>query len=265
MKQLTRRLAAAMTIVMLATLAPQFVRNASAAEPDYRAWTTLLAKYYDPVKGMDYRGLKAKDRATLNKLRSDMSRVHVAALSRNEQLAYWMNLYNISAVATVVDAYPVDSIRDISTDPIVRLNVFKKETVPLGKTKVSLDWIEHEKVRKFEDARIHFAINCAAKSCPPMRREAFVGARVGQQLDEQARTFLNGPYGARLERDGEVVILRTTKIMDWFGDDFKNWSGGVVAFAQRYLSADKQKMLPLGTRVRVEFDDYDWSLNDWKR
>src|SRR5688500_13744898 len=143
MKQLTRHFAVAISLVVLGSVAPQLVTNASAAEPDYRAWTALLAKYYDPVKGMDYRGLKAKDRAALNKLRSDMSKVNVAALSRNEQLAYWMNLYNISAVATVIEAYPVDSIRDISTDPIVRLNVFKKETVPLGKTKVSLDWIEH--------------------------------------------------------------------------------------------------------------------------
>lgn len=238
--------------------------HATAAEPDYSSWNALLAKYYSLERGLDYSGMKSRDRATLNALRERMGRVNVSSLTRNEQLAYWINLYNISTVATVIDRYPVDSIRDISTDPIIRLNVFKKATIPFHGRKVSLNWIEHEKIRAdFSDPRIHFAINCAARSCPPLREEAFVGARVHQQLDEQTRRFLTGSRGARVTQHGGRVTLYTTKIMDWFGDDFRKW-GGIVAFVKRYVAPAEARLLARGD-VRVKFDPYDWSLNDWRR
>jgi hypothetical protein len=159
----------------------------------------------------------------------------------------------------------VESIRDISTDPIIRLNVFKKERVPFGGKLLSLDEVEHEKIRKgFGDARIHFAINCAARSCPPIRTEAFTGDKLDAQLDEQARRFLNGPFGVRLERDGGEVTITTTKIMDWFGEDF-DAAGGKVAFIARYATPDKNRIIAAAEEVEIEYDDYDWALNDWKR
>lgn len=232
---------------------------AAAAEPDYRLWQELLSKHYDPVKGMNYRGLKA-DKARLDRLRQQMAAVDAASLSRPEQLAYWINLYNINVVGVVVDNYPVESIRDISTDPIIRLNVFKKPSVRVKGGTLSLDDVEHKKIREpFKDPRIHFAINCAAESCPPIRPEPFVGARIGQQLDDQARKFLNGPMGVRLEQD----VLHVTKIMDWFKDDFEQWGGGTVPFLRKYLSPDKAKKI--GSKIEIEYDDYSWKLNDWRR
>lgn len=233
-------------------------------EPDYTVWNRLLAGYYDPARGMDYAGLKAKDAKTLQTLRQQLGRVSVAALNPKQQLAYWINVYNINTVATIVEHYPVESIRDISTDPIIRLNVFKKPRVPFGNQLLSLDDVEHKKIREvFRDARIHFAINCAAKSCPPIRAEAFTGAQLDTQLDEQARHFLT--THVRLERDGGELTIHTTKIMDWFGDDFDQWAGGRVAFLRRYLPADKQQLIAQAKEIDVEYDDYDWALNDWKR
>jgi len=160
-------------------------------EPDYSAWTQILKTYYDPARGMDYAGLKARDAATLQNLRQQLGRVNVAALNPKQQLAYWINVYNVNTAATIVEAYPVDSIRDLSTDPIIRLNVFKKERVQSEGTLISLDTIENERIRDgFHDPRIHFAINCAAKSCPPIRTEAYNGANVDAQLDDQVRKFL---------------------------------------------------------------------------
>ncbi|HEX2061140.1 MAG TPA: DUF547 domain-containing protein [Thermoanaerobaculia bacterium] len=238
--------------------------SALAQEPDYSQWNRLLATYYDPARGMKYGALKAKDAAALQALRQQLGRVNVAALNPKQQLAYWINVYNVNVVATVVEAYPVDSIRDISTDPIIRLNVFKKERVPFGGTLLSLDDVEHKKIREaFKDARIHFAINCAAKSCPPIRPEAFTGARVDAQLDDQARKFL--ATGVRFERDGDELTIHTTKIMDWFGDDFDNWAGGRAAFIRRYVTPDKQRLIAQAKEIDIEYDDYDWALNDWKR
>lgn len=247
--------------------APTAPAGFTAGEPDYSAWNSLLKRYYDPAKGMDYRNLKAKDGAALRSLREQMMRVNVGSLNPKQQLAYWINLYNINVVGVVVDNYPVKSIRDISTDPIVRLNVFKKDLVPFGNGLTSLDQIENKRIREgFKDARIHFAINCAARSCPPIRTEAYVGARVDEQLDDQARRFLNGPNGVKVGRKNDKVVVSTTKVMDWFKKDFEQWGGGSVAFIRKYASPDKVKMIDgAGGKVRLEFEDYDWALNDWKR
>jgi len=234
-------------------------------EPDYAEWDRLLAAYYDPAHGFDYGGLKARDSAALQKLRAALGTVNVSALDRDQQLAFWINLYNVNTVARVVEGYPVASIRDLSSDPIIRLNVFSKETVPFGGGKISLNTIENDKVREgFHDPRIHFALNCAAKSCPPLRGEAFVGARVGAQLDDQVRKFMAGP-ATRVEAKGGDVTLHVTKIFDWFEKDFDRWGGSVVAFVRKYLPSEKARLLPAKGEVDVEHDDYDWALNDWKR
>ncbi len=238
-------------------------------EPDYSAWTAVLKKYYDPAKGMDYAALKAGDAATIQKLRQDLGKVNVAALNKKQQQAYWMNLYNINVIGTIIENYPVKSIRDISTD-FLKFNVFKTPRVPFGSGKISLNDIENDKIREgFKDPRIHFAINCAAKSCPPLRTEAFVGDRVDAQLDDQARNFLNGPLGARFSKKGNTLEIRTTKIMSggfWFGKDFENWGGGKAAFIRRYVPAEKQKMIDDAKgKIDFDYDDYNWELNDWKR
>ena len=232
--------------------------------PNYKLWADLLSKYYDPAKGMNYKALKANDKKTLDELRRQMAQVDVVTLPRNDQLAYWINLYNISTVNVVVENYPVKSIRDISTDFIAHLNVFKKDYVLTRKGPMSLNDVENDKIRNhFMDPRIHFAINCAAKSCPPIRTEPYVGERVQEQLDNQARMFLNGPHGVRLEKSGGELVLHVTKIMDWFADDFEKWGGGRVHFISTFASPDKrQQIQAAGNQIDLKFDDYDWSLND---
>lgn len=238
-----------------------------AADPDYTVWNRILHDHYDPTRGMDYERLKAKDLETLRGLRQAMSKVDVAKLDRKEQLAFWINLYNISVVGIVTESYPVESIRDLSTDPIIRLNVFKKESVSFGSAALSLNDIENERIREgFKDPRIHFAINCAARSCPPIRPEAFTGARLDEQLDDQARRFLNGPNGIRLEPGRKKLVIHTTKIMDWFGDDFETWGGGRVAFIKRFASASKREAITkAGNTVKLDYEPYDWDLNLWMK
>lgn len=231
---------------------------AMGAEPDYAAWDDLLARYYDPGKGMNYAALKARDGGRLRELRARLGAVNPSALSRDEQLAYWINLYNVNAVGIVVDHYPVESIRDISTDPIRRLNVFEKASVPFAGGKISLDTIEHRKIRDgFKDPRIHFVINCAAVSCPPMPARAVRGASLQQTLDQQTRQFFRN---ARIDRYGGNATIHVTKILDWFKDDFETWGGGTVNFLRKHLPPGKQKLL--AGKVRLVYDDYDWTLND---
>lgn len=249
-------------VLLFATVLPA----TAAAPPDYSAWGSLLAKHYDPAKGMNYGALKANDKQTLDGLRERLAQVDVLALSRNDQLAYWINLYNISVVGIVVDKYPVASIRDLSTDPVIRLNIFKKDLVATRRGKMSLNDIENEKIREgFKDPRIHFAINCAAKSCPPIRTEPYTGNKISQQLDDQARKFLAGPNGVRADKKGGQLTLHVTKILDWFSGDFDRWGGGAVELLRRYVPpVTRKEMDASGTQIRLAYDDYDWALNDAK-
>jgi hypothetical protein len=251
---------AAMAVAALSLIAAVAAVGAAPAPPDYGAWDQLLARWYDPARGMD-----SKDGKALAELRERLAAVDASALPPPDRLAYWIDVYNVNVVATVVDHYPVASIRDISTDWVTHLNVFKKDTVPIKGGMTSLDEIENVRIRQgFKDPRIHFAINCAAVSCPPIRTEAFVGARVGEQLDDQARRFLNDPRrGVQIEIQANGVVIHVTKVMDWFADDFKKLGGGQVAFIRKYLPPDKQKLIDAAKgNVKLDFYSYDWTLND---
>jgi len=256
-----RALAVLFVVALFAVMAQAQV------EPDYSGWTAVLQKYYDPAHGMDYTALKAHDMATVENMRNAWGKVNVDALNKKQQLAYWINVYNINTVATIVENYPTKSIRDLSTDPIIRLNVFKKERIPFGSGKLALNDVENEKIREgFHDPRIHFAINCAARSCPPLRSEAYTGEKLDAQLDDQARRFLNGPIGARFGRKGDSLVIHVTKIMDWFGKDFDQWGPGRAGCIRRYGTPDKQKLIDEANgKIDLQYDDYNWDLNDWKR
>lgn len=241
---------------------------AAQTEPDYSEWTRILKTYYDPAKGMDYTSLKAKDRAAVSNLRTQLGKVNAASLNPKQRLAYWMNAYNINTVDLILDNYPgVKSIRDLSTD-FLKVNVFKKDRVPTPKGMLSLKVVEDEQIREaFKDPRIHFAINCAARSCPPMRQEAFTGAQVDAQLDDQVRKYM-ASNNTRIKRDGDGAEITTTKIMSggfWFGSDFENWGGGKAAFVRKFLPAQKAALLPADNKkVDFEYDEYNWALNDSK-
>lgn len=235
-------------------------------EPDYSEWNRILKSYYDPARGMDYASLKAKDSQAIQTLREQLGKVDTRKLNPKERLAYWLNVYNINTVATIVDNYPVKSIRDISTDPVIRRNVFKKERVPYRGRMLSLDDVEHRELRAtFRDPRIHFALNAAARSCPPLRTEAYVGDRLEQQLEEQTRSFLSSPQGVRFKQDGKELDISTTQIMEWYAEDFDKWGGGKAAFIRKYVPADKQRMIDAASQFDFDYDTYDWTLNEWKR
>lgn len=141
--------------------------------------------------------------------------------------------------------------------------MFKKNLVPFGRGEISLNDIENERIRKeFKDPRIHFAINCAAASCPPIRGEgAYTGANLGAQLDEQTRDFLNGPRGVRVTKN----VVHATKIMDWFGEDFDQWGGGRLAFLRKYTTGPLRAAIDAaGANAHIQYDDYVWKLNDRK-
>lgn len=179
------------------------------------------------------------------------------------QMAYWINAYNAFVLHAVVEAYPIDSVRDLKFG--FGLLFFKRDKFVAGGKKYSLDDIEHGILRRrFADPRIHFAVNCASASCPHLWPEPFEAERLDAQLDQAARTFI-----ARRENvwmRGDVLFL--SKIFDWYREDFVRVleragvpNPTVVDYVVGYLPD------PVAERVRrqqprLEFYGYDWTLND---
>ncbi len=231
---------------------------------DHAIWAELLDTYVtasgDGINRVDY-GALAGSEAGLGKLGRYIDRmqdVEVSALARDEQFAYWANLYNAVTVEVIVEHYPVASIRDISISPgLFWRGPWGKKLVTVEGEELSLDDIEHEILRKvWDEPRVHFAVNCASIGCPNLRREPFTGTKLDDQLAEAARDYVNHPRGAAF--DGDTLLL--SSIFDWYGKDFGSpKSERLETIAQWAEPALADKIAGHTGSIRYA---YDWSLND---
>jgi hypothetical protein len=251
--------------------------HAQALDHSHAAWTALLKKHVVVLRGgqasqVRYAGFAA-DRAALKSYLDALSGVGAAsfdAYTKAQQQAFLINAYNAFTVELILTRYPkLESIKDLGT---LLQSPWKPKWVPLLGTKVSLDDIEHEMLRKrgrFDDPRVHFGVNCASIGCPALREEAFVADRLDAQLDQQTLRFLSDR--TRNRYDVPRGRLEVSKIFDWFGDDFRLGHRGVSslpAFMARYADvladagADRERIR--SQKLDIGFLDYDWALNDAK-
>ncbi len=249
--------------------------QAAAFDHSHAAWSALLKKHVvllDGGKGSQvrYAGMAA-DRTMLKAYLAQLSAVTPAAVdafSKPQQMAFLINAYNAFTVELILTRYPkLDSIRDLGS---LLTKPWSIKNVPLLGTTLTLDNIEHDNLRakgRFDDPRIHFAVNCASIGCPMLREEAFVADRLDLQLDEQTQRFLSDRSRNRYA-DGKLEVSR---IFDWYGGDFKlghKGIGSLPAFFARYAAlladapADRERVKAQG--VPIGFLDYDWKLNDAK-
>ena len=209
---------------------------------------------------VDYRAVKA-DPAYAEAL-AVLAEARVEALGSDaEREAFWINAYNLLAIKAVLDQYPTVSIKDGGS---LFSPIWKKSIGAVGGTPYSLDAIEHGILRKaFREPRVHFAIVCASLSCPDLRPEPFVAARLGAQLDGQTAAFLGNPAkGLAPGADGRSA--RVSSIFKWFAGDFEG-SGGVAAFIRAKSPSDVAVRIRALTDAGLSYLDYDWSLNDTAR
>jgi len=230
-------------------------------DQEHTTWSGLLQRYVrDGV--VDYaswkRGGQRDLDAYLVSLQS-VCRKHYDTWSRAQKLAFWFNAYNAYTVRLVLDHYPLKSIREIGLLPYA---AFRKKFIPMEKLRgdtIALEDIEHKILRKdFREPRIHFAIVCASKSCPALRSEAYRAAILESQLDDAARGFVRDATKNRF--DAAAGTLWLSSIFDWFDEDFERAAGSVAAFVARYADKPTASAIRAGG-VRVQFLDYDWSLN----
>ena len=232
-------------IVLLATAT--FSR---AAEPWEAEYGRLLAKYVTTAGTVKYKEWKADaaDVAALQKITDQIGVGGPADGSRNGRFAFHINAYNAWMLRTVLDAYPIKSVRDVA--PL--FGVFTQPRIMLGGKKVSLNHLEKNVlIPEFKDPRVHFAINCASTSCPPLLNAPFTSAKLNAQLDGQSKAFANG--GGGVQASGKKV--QVSKIFDWYSADFKA-SGEAIGFLNKY----RTETIPAGTKL--SYSDYDWSLNE---
>jgi len=208
---------------------------------------------------VDYTGLK-RNRAPLDAYLDKMGAVDPDELSRNGQLAFYINLYNAATLRLVVDHYPLKSIRDIGS---FFSSPWKARIVMLKGQMVSLDHIEHKIIRaRFKESRAHFALNCTAVSCPVLRDEPYDEDRLEMQFSDATIEFINDRSKNYLL--GRVLYL--SKIFDWFSGDFpKEITHWIKRYSRDSLREHFDDADQNARPLRVEFLPYDWSLNDQAR
>ncbi|UCC95861.1 MAG: DUF547 domain-containing protein [Candidatus Omnitrophota bacterium] len=237
----------------------------SFAQDQHQLFTGILK---DHVKDgvVDYRSLCEDARFT--KYMDQLINTNTDNLgSDKEKLAFWINVYNAWTLKIICDNYPVKSINDLHSGGlaigmILKTTVWDKKLVTINNKKTSLSDIEHKILRPvFKDPRIHFAIVCAAKGCPPLRNEAYEADRLDRQLDEQGRLFLAQENKNSFMFDKRIAYI--SPVFGWFKEDFGKKPKAVLRFIARYLPKEKGNLLSQDTeRWKIKYTNYDWSLNE---
>lgn len=219
----------------------------------HEKWSALLKQYVDEAGHVNYKGFKA-DEEKLDDYLSDLSKNHPEdSWDKNDQLAFWINAYNAFTVKLIVKNYPVKTIKELGGS-IYKVNTpWDIKFIQIGEETYDLNNIEHGIIRKqFSEPRIHFAVNCASVSCPRLRNEAFVGSRIDEQLDDQARYFINNEVKNKITKD----CAKLSKIFTWFKGDFTSSGVTVTEFINKYSETKITK------KTKMESLDYDWNLNE---
>ncbi len=211
----------------------------------------LLRKYVTS-SGVKYAAWKgnAADLQGLQTVVDAIANENFSAMSKPEQLAFYLNAYNAWILHEALGKYPTKSVKDLA------FTFFTGKRIKVAGQQTSFQALEKETIRsKFKEPRVHFALNCASRSCPPLGTEPFRGDKLDAQFEKLARPFVNSDRGVRVGSDNKSAAL--SKIFDWYKDDFKA-DGGALSFI------NKRRATPLPNDNKISYQDYDWSLNEAK-
>lgn len=213
------------------------------AQPNYDTYNAFLQKNVSATGTVNYKNIK-KNKADLDKIVAVFAaKTPDKTWAKNDALTYWLNAYNLFTIKLIADNYPVKKITDLDSG-----KPWDVKRIELAGQKYSLNQIENDIIRPtYKDARIHFAVNCAAKSCPPLLNKAFYSATVQSVLDQRTKSFVTGKTNVLSEKNAKI-----SKIFDWYKVDF----GDITAFLSKYSTVKVAK------DAKVEFADYDWNLNE---
>ncbi|TXE06186.1 DUF547 domain-containing protein [Seonamhaeicola algicola] len=213
----------------------------------HQLWNELLQKHVSTNGNVDYIGFKEDQEDFYGYLYSlNLMYKHESfkTLTKEEKLAFWINAYNALTVDLILRNYPTTSIRNIK-DP------WKQRLWKFGNKWYNLDEIEHAILRKMDEPRIHFAINCASISCPKLQNKAFTSKNLETQLTNATKAFL-------LDTSKNIIsknAIQISKIFQWFSKDFKT-NGSLIDFLNTYSTVQ------ISANAKKSFLDYNWNLNE---
>jgi hypothetical protein len=223
----------------------------------HELFTAILRKHVDTEGMVNYKALAA-DSAALNRYLALLEKHHPndAHWTRDEQLAYWINAYNAFTLRLIVRNYPVASIKDLG-GAIYRVNTpWDIKFIAIEGERYHLNNIEHSIIRKqWNEPRIHFALVCAARSCPKLRNEAYEAATLEAQLHDQTVHFFNSPLRNQVHPDTPKV----SKLLSWYGGDFKGAAPTLIEYINRYSK------VKIKSSAKLAYLEYDWSLNEQRK
>ncbi len=229
---------------------------------DHSVWNTFLDQYVlqgiDGINRVQYSRVTEADRHQLERYITALEQLPVRRYNAEQQLAYWINLYNAVTVDIVLQHYPVESIRDIDISPgFFADGPWGKKLLSIEGQQVSLNDIEHRILRPlWQDPRLHYALNCASLGCPNLSSSAYNGDTIERQLNRAATAFVNNPRGVSLT-DGRLYV---SSIYSWFRDDFGKSDSAIIDHLRRYAAAPLKDTL---ADIRsIAGNRYNWSLND---
>jgi len=211
--------------------------------PSHSIFDGLLKAHVSASGVVDYAGLKSKEAELDKYLKNLENHGPETTWNRDQELAFWINAYNAYTIKLILNNYPVASITDLHGG-----KPWDVKWINLNGKTLSLNNIENDIIRpKYNEPRIHFAVNCAAKSCPPILNAAYKAKSLESQLESQTKKFVNNSKFNTLGKNA----IEVSKIFDWYGVDF----GSVASFFVRYADTTVKPS------AKVSFKEYDWSLN----
>lgn len=210
----------------------------------HAAWNTLAQKHISSTGKVNYKGFKA-DIAAFDAYLASLAKNPVqSSWSRAEKMAYWINAYNAFTIKLIVDNYPTSSITKLHGG-----KPWDVKWIKLGSKTYSLNNIEHDILRpQFKDARIHFAVNCAAKSCPPVLNKAWTAKNLESNLERSAKQFINNAKYNTIS--GNSVAI--SKIFEWYAEDF----GDMITYLNKYANTK------IKSGAKITYKNYEWALNE---
>lgn len=219
----------------------------SSVNVEYDDWDVLLKENVNSAGMVDYKGFQ-KDSARFNAVKLRLSAMDPNNdWSVQELLAYYINMYNIYTVDLILQNYPTKSIQDIKS-------AFTKSFIPIGNRTLSLGGIENGILRKMDEPRIHFAINCASISCPKLMRDAYTAGKINEQLEAAVTGFINSDKNELSANSAQL-----SSIFKFYTKDFEtDKTPTLIDYVNQY---SKSKV---NNGTAVAFKEYDWSLNEQK-
>jgi hypothetical protein len=214
-------------------------------------YNRLLGKYVTSggVKYAEWKNNPA-DMQAIQAVVDGIAKESVSGLDKRQQLAFYINAYNAWILHEALGKYPTKSVKD------ALFTFFTGKRIKVAGQEMSFNALEKDTIRsKFSEPRVHFALNCASRSCPPLNREAFSSAKLEEQLEKLAKGYVNSEKGVRFSDESKTAEL--SKIFDWYKDDFRA-EGGPLPFI------NKRRATPIPNDAKISYQDYDWGLNEAK-